>query len=108
MPNNARAPELTPVAVVEIRRLVEDCSSSRPVVVAVCEGRKVEKRRGPDGQTIWDLVADGGWTVVVFDYHPPRDARTTKAYGLEFSGDWKNVPKLDFRNGTFIVADAPI
>lgn len=106
------APKLTPAAVEEIKRLVEASNSSRPVVIVIREGRKVEKRRGPNGETIWDVLVEGAWTVVVLDYNPIRDARTTKAYGLEFSDTFheqlNDMPKLDFRDGLFVASDASI
>lgn len=99
------APELTPAAIAEIKRLVENADFTRPVVVVVREGRKVDKKRGPNGETIWKLIAEAGWTVVVFEYNPLRDTETTRAYGLEFSASYLDrALRLDFKDGMFVVA----
>jgi hypothetical protein len=46
--------------------------------------------------------------VVVFEYNPVRDAKTTTAYGLEFSDAFLDrTVKLDFDDGAFISARAP-
>jgi hypothetical protein len=101
-------PELTSAAIREIKRLVDNCACLRPVVIVAREGRKVENRRGPNGETIWDVIAEGSWMVVVFEYNPVRDANTITAYGLEFSDAFLDrAVKLDFRDGAFISARAP-
>jgi hypothetical protein len=113
------APELTSAAAAEIGRLVHESKHARPVVLITWDTGGVDNLRGPSGETIWKRVSDGGWLVFVVDYKDlnldEANARTTIADGYEFLDIYRDrygrqieKPKLDFRSGEFVVANAAI
>jgi hypothetical protein len=107
---------VTDAALARVRALLHGTPRVRPIVFVKWEPAGKDLRRGPNGEAIWEHIADAGWEVTVLDWDPSAwpdriDApvETTTIRGIEFS--FVHSPGqppiegrvLDFAHGEFVI-----